>query len=986
MKISWALDERDLREGTPIRPAAVRRVLAFGLLAMCWVSLGWAEPIEIYGLRGSAEVLRDGEGIPHVFAKTEEDAFLLLGYLHAQERFFQMDFFRHLFEGTLSELVGEGALASDVQFRQFRFRSIAERSLWLHSRSSRRILWAYARGVNAFLAANPLPVEYQLLELTGETIRPWRASDGLLLLKGFSSGAFMDLSDIDRTLALASFVEAGQRGGFDGAALFFEDVFRLAPIEAAVTVPQGWEGEPGAAEGAGLGPEEGLQAPEISARAGAASLPPIDFLPSSEVLELARRLRTKVAAVPALAPMLEGADRGLGSNWWLFGGSTTTDGQPILANDPHQFLSAPPTVYPAQLVVGRRRVIRNLSGTTFAGIPAVVSGCNQTACWGATNNALDITDTYAEQVVVDPATGRPTHTLFRGRRERLMTLVQTYRANRPADGVADNLVNVPLSPSDGGELHFVPRRNFGPLMIVGPAVDGIAPGLSVQYTGWTPNQDLESFFRIHRAERVKDFARALRFADGYVFNMAYADRGGNIAYFTTGELPLREDLQHLERVDGAPPFLIRDGSGTFRNEWSRQRRFEPYRTLPFDILPFGEMPQVVNPPAGLLISANNDPVGNTLDNDALNERRRRGGIFYLNRSYISLRAFKARQLIDGLLADGGSVGAAQVEALQASSEMPDAEILLPFLTDAWVRASDPEAPPELARLAADGDLAEAVDRLAAWDFTTPTGIRDGFDAGDDPWLLPEPTAEEIANSVAATLFSVFRGRLIERVVDRTLAELAPGAALPSDRQAHVALIELLRRSEVGLGSRSGVDFLAVEGVPDPRDARALILLEALLATLGLLSGPSFADAFGGSTDLDDYRWGRLHRITVPHPLGGPFNIPPSGGFGDLGVGLPGLARSGGFESLDVAGHDLRAADDRGFTFILAPGARTYFLLGAREITSFEVLPGGQTGDPLDPAYVGQLPRWLTNRYERFLTDPAEVEREAVSRQTFVPGY
>ncbi len=952
------------------RSALAEWAVLLGLLAVTLALPGWAEPVEIHGLRSSAEIFRDEEGIPHVFAKSEEDAFLLLGYLHAEERFFQMDFFRHLFEGKLSELVGPGGLASDVQFRQFRFRSNAERSIRLYSRSGRRILRAYARGVNAYLDENPLPVEYGLLELTGETIRPWRAADGLLLLKGFSSGAWLDLSDIDRTLALAAFVEAGAQGGFDGMTLFFEDVFRLAPIEAEVTAPGGSEvafGGGGASSRAAVGPTMG-------------------FLPSSEVLDVARRLRDQLAAVPALIPTLEGSGSGLGSNWWIFGPSMTDDGQPILANDPHQFLAAPPTVYLAHLVIGRHHVIRNLSGSTFAGIPAMVSGCNENACWGATNNAFDLTDTFAEQVVIDPVSGKPTHTLFRGHRERLLTLSPSYRANQLGDGVADNLVDVVLPPSAGGELYFVPRRNFGPLMIVGPPVDGIAAGLSIQYAGWSPNQDLESFFRIHRARRVRDFARALRFADGFLFNMAYADRGGNIAYFTTGELPLREDLQELERVDGAPPFLIRDGSGNFYNEWSRRRHHAPFRALPFDILPFGEMPHVINPAGDLLISSNNDPVGNTLDNDVLNELRPRGGIYYLNRSHVSLRAAKARRLIDDLLADGGSIGAGEVEALQASSEMPDAEILVPFLADAWARALAATAPPRLSALTSDPALAEAVSRLTAWDFTTPTGIREGYDAGDDPDLLPEPTPGEVASSVAATLFSVFRGRLIERVVDETLGDLGLGASLPSARQAHVALIELLRRSEAGAGSRSGVDFFAGTGLANPSDARAVVLLEALQGTLTLLSGPSFATAFGGSVNQDDYRWGRLHRITLPHPLGGPFNIPPSGGFQDLAPGLPGLARAGGFEALDVAGHDLRAADDRSFTFGLAAGARTYFLLGDREITSFEIISGGQTGDPRDPAYAGQLPSWLTNRYERFLTDPAEAQKEAVSRELFLPSY
>ncbi|MCB1036503.1 MAG: penicillin acylase family protein [Acidobacteria bacterium] len=941
---------------------ALTLVLCFGAAA------AWSHPARLQGLRGPAEVLRDEQGFPHVFASSEEDAFLLLGYLHAEDRFFQMDFFRHLFEGTLAELVGPGALASDAQFRQFRFRSNAERSLRMYSTDGRRILDAYADGVNAYLESHPPSIEYGLLELTGATLRPWEASDALLLLKGFSAGSWLDLSDIDRTVALGAFVAAGSEGGFDGAALFFEDVFRLAPIEPEVTVPGATGSTAATADGEGA----------LAGYRGA--------IPRPEVMELARGLRDRMAALPALAPLFEGAGRGLGSNWWLFGGSLTADGQPILANDPHQFLSAPPTVYPAQLVVERRRLDLDLSGSTFAGIPAVVSGCNGFACWGATNNALDLTDTYAEQVIVDPLSGRPTHTLYQGRREPVVTLAQSYRANVLGDGISDNLENVSLPPAEGGEVVLVPRRNFGPLMVVGAPADGVAPGLSIQYTGWSPNQDLESFFRLHRTRRVRDFERALRYADGFLFNMGYVDRQGTLAYFTTGELPLREDLQELERVDGAPPFLIRDGSGALRNEWLRHRRYEPFRSLPFDILPFDEMPQVLNPPGDLLISANNDPVGNTLDNDPLNEMRPGGGVYYLNRSHVSLRAAKVRRLIEGIVGSGGRIGAAEVEALQASSQLPDAEILVPFLADAWSRSQAPGAPPALATLAADPRVAEAVDRLTSWRFTSPTGIDAGYDAGDDPELLPAPNAGQVDESVATTIFSVFRGRLLVRVVDETLAGLGLGGSLPTDRQAHVALIELLRRSGAGLPSRSGVDFFAVPEVTDPHDRRSVVVLEALSETLDLLAGPAFARAFGFSTEQSDYRWGRLHRITLPHPLGGPFNVPPAGGFEDLEAALPGLARAGGFESLDVAGHGLRSADDGGFTFLLAAGARTYFLLGHEGIESYAILPGGATGNPLDPGYTRQLPSWLTNRYERFPTEASEVRSTAVGREVFLPGH
>src|SRR5687768_5327773 len=127
---------------------------------------------------------------------------------------------------------------------------------------------------------------------------------------------------------------------------------------------------------------------------------------------------------------------------------------------------------------------------------------------------------------------------------------------------------------------------------------------------------------------MEEFRQALQFFDVGSQNFAYADIWGNIGFFTAGEVPLREDLQQGS-VRGLPPFFIRDGTGG--NEWLAAPDPPATQAVPFAILPFSEMLQIVNPPAGFFVNANNDPAGTTLDNDALNEIRPNGGIYYLNR-------------------------------------------------------------------------------------------------------------------------------------------------------------------------------------------------------------------------------------------------------------------------------------------------------------------------------------------------------------------
>src|SRR5436190_10861768 len=185
------------------------------------------------GLNEVAQVTRDVHGIAHIQAGNEHDLFFLQGYVHAQDRLFQMDVFRRLGSGTLAELLGEAALPTDVQLRTIGLRRAAERSFAVLSDRTRAALQAYAEGVGAWVAANPLPVEYGALELT--QFIPWTSVDSVTVAKLIAFDRSFDL-DIEPTIRLLTYQQAGQALGFDGAALYFEDLFRSAPFDPAVTV------------------------------------------------------------------------------------------------------------------------------------------------------------------------------------------------------------------------------------------------------------------------------------------------------------------------------------------------------------------------------------------------------------------------------------------------------------------------------------------------------------------------------------------------------------------------------------------------------------------------------------------------------------------------------------------------------------------------------------------------------------------------------
>lgn len=177
-----------------------------------------------------------------------------------------------------------------------------------------------------------------------------------------------------------------------------------------------------------------------------------------------------------------------------------------------------------------------------------------------------------------------------------------------------------------------------------------------------------------------------------------------------------------------------------------------------------------------------------------------------------------------------------------------------------------------------------------------------------------------------------------------------------------------------------------------------MLLQSLADALELLASPAFAAAFGESTEQDDYRWGLLHRVTLNHPLDGPFNVPPAGGLfpTPLGSDLPGIPSDGGFEVVDASSHDVRAADANGFTFdrpdvpSTVPAYRFVAEPNRNRPEASYSLPGGISGElflifptELNPQYLNLLRKYLTNDSIPLRTRRSDFLRGG-AQQVFVP--
>ena len=929
-------------------------------------------------LDAPAKIVFDQYRVPTIVTETEHDAIFLQGYMHARDRLFQMDFQRRLFSGTVSELVGSSAIPQDVQLRTLGLRRAAERSLPVQTPEVEAWLEAYSDGVNAFLEneSEPLPPEYGLLELDRGGIPPWTPTDSLTMAKGLAFGLSFDLGDIDRTLALLNFLGVCEAIGCNGLQLFQDDLYRTAPFEANLSIPPS-PPPPGP-------DEEDPEPPDDETHP--------DYLSDPKFESLVQEYRDEIDDVPILETALESDYTELGSNWWVVSGDLSDSGHPMLANDPHLALGTPATFYEVHLNVTDGI---NVTGISFPGAPGLVLGCNDVICWGASVNPMDVTDVYNEVLLaLDPGQPTtPTHTVFDGNPEPLQFIPQTYLFNFIGNGVPNTLADAGVPADQGGVTLIVPRRNNGP--IVNVSFDPEAPdpftGLSVHYVGWSATQELETFRRFARAESMQDFKDALQFFDVGSQNWAYADINGNIAYYTSGELPIREDLQTLFFPDGLiTPALIRDGTHESKHEWLPLQNPQPNQALSTEILPFAEMPQTENPAAGYILNGNNDPIGTTFDNVSWNQFRAGfNGLKYLSSGYApGFRVGRIQRLFDDLLASGGTLSEAESIAVQGNNQLLDAEVLTPFLLDAYDNATAEGAPPELTDIVADARVGEAIGHLAAWDFSTPTGIDEGYDPGDIPGVPGPPAAGESDASVAATIYAVWRSHVVKRVIDGTLANLpvpldgfAPGTA-----QAMSALRTFLEDYPIKGGTGASlINFFEVPGVADQDVARDIILLESLQGGLDLLASEEMAPAFGMSTNQDDYRWGRLHRIVFAHVLDGGLNIPPPGSPDNLAPDLPGFSRAGGMGTVDASAHSARSDGLNEFMFDSGPARRVVVTLTPDGPEVHEVLPGGESGVAGSPQQTDQLVLWLVNDFHVLPVSLAGVNEIAVETLTIECG-
>ena len=931
----------------PVRPSFLILLLLLFLVPMQTVL---AEDYNFPGLRDTVTVYEDQLGIPSIRAKHPLDAVFMQGYMHARDRFFQMDRDRKGAAGRAAEMFGEGALADDLLYRTFGLERAAWKTWQALDDKTKGWLQSYANGVNTYLQNNPLPPEYAPLEITKAD--PWLPVHSLLIVKGLDAQQGLDDSDIYSTFRLGAYTTVGSIGGFDGQALYFEDTHRYAPPDDRVTAPEFLQAQ---------------AASSTEAAGGGKNKARIEWTGSQEVPEamfaLAEKYIQSMAEAPGAQKFMQRKDQPFGSNAWLISGEHTATGNAMIANDPHMTLNTPAIWYESQMIFRRAGEDWYINGVNVPGLPAALLGCNNVGCWGFTNNSVDGTDFYMEAFQVN-SLGLPTHTLYKGNPEPMQLVINSWYVNVIGDGEMDNKVRANIGYTDGAVTWVIPRRNDGPLLQPDMETN---TALSMAYTANRDTHEASLVWRFGTARNLDEVIAAMQYFDAGSQNVYWADVMGNIAWFNGSEVPVREDLANFT-VDGLPPWFIRDGTGAAANEWLPVANPQSGQALDYEMVPFAEIPHLINPAKGYVLNANNDPIGATLDNNPVNQVRPSGqGLLYLGAYYPAYRMGRLDREVKAMIDAGHKITLDDMKALQANVEMLDAELTLPTLLGIMSQVPVPEGSP----------VEQALDVLSTWDYSAKTGLAEGWDAGSSPLMMVAPSLEEVRNSAAATVWAMWRSMLVRNTIYATLNAIGLGDYLPPSRAAYRAFVHHLENYPTAGG-------VGASGIPFFSAGLAETVAGSLQQALEMLASNDFAPAYANSTNVLDYAWGKLHRIVFDHTLGAPFDIPNWGPFMDLSPELPGFARQGGFEVLDASGHSATADGLNEFMFGGGPARRFVADMGPVAVNAQQMIAGGQSGIILHPNYGQALTLWLTNTYHPMALGEGDAAGVAVSITTFGP--
>jgi penicillin amidase len=972
-------------------------------------------------LQAEAHVVWTEAAIPHVYAADRRDLAVVWGFTVARDRFFMMDLSRRLALGTLSEVLGADALEADMSSRAEGNRVISERTLALIEAHHPELLAqidGYAEGVNAYLAgvqagALPAPSEYVVAatflgaEDATELLAPFDRLDvvagaaTVLAMSGFDSGDIqrgLSADRLDGWYADADLAELRQAGlkpdfwdrvepGFDVAS---------APDWVSQPYPQ-WRRAPadGVAVRTPVGPAERI---------------------------LARR---------ALLDGLRGKnpDAGFGSNAWAVHADGTADGRALLAGDGHLGLTIPPLFYSIGLDTSALSDEDDLvfAGMAVPGLPVPGPGTNGHIAWSQIAFFGDLTDWYREEIQLDPD-GRPAASRFAGawrplvafdeqavvrdvpllgsvgRNER-WTRWTTFDGRWIAD-IEGRAVAADYAPAPGETVVRMGADRVVPADVDG---DGAITAISFDYGPLDGTGALVGLWGFADARNVDDFQRATYDLVGNSAGLVAADADGSILYTGMEAVPCRDALPRNADgsfVAGADPRQLLDGTtyGGFTTPF-RDGRVDYASSDPAGcLIPPDGYPHSKDPAQGWVVAANNDPSGQTFDNDLTNDG------WYLGGPWLEgVRADTIGRNLTAQVAERSASEASMI-ALQANHDSRLGELLVLLLLDA-LDAAAAAAPGEtaLGRMgavhAANADrFTEARARLAAW------GER-GFQARSGvATFYHEPGPTDADDAVATMIFNAWYARFLQLALDDE--RLPPATWQPTGDSGRLRFLRKFLIEGRGPDNPSGLagfnaetgEHVAfdIDGTPQVETSDELMVL-ALASALDFLASPRTGPGEGGfgTPDMDAWLWGLRHGVRFESILASflgddpafaaltndfsitPRRFPVADGVtpNDPRRNLPGFPRPGDQLAVDAAN---AGTNGTRFGYTSGPVFRLVVSLGPDGPRGVNVLPGGQSGLNESPHFDDQARLWLGNEALPLRYTLDEVLEGAEAREHFTP--
>lgn len=941
-------------------------------------SVALGETNDLACLKAPVEVLFTAAGEPHIYGESEHDVACALGFVVARDRFFEMEMASRLALGRLSEIFGDFAIATDIENRTLGMRAAAERLLAGASPAWRAKIDAYAAGVNEYVqrardGSLPLPSEYDFTLLRA--------------LGGFSSGIDM-LDDWDALKVAAMGVVVIYEAGFGTDELGYDAGLRQAE-SWGLDLPLSDLRRAGLQHDiiASIEPLYPVNS-SIGWVPGAPAAAPAPRRPRVESGVLARALETGEAwqkrhKRPADEP-------GIGSNAWAVAPSITADGQTLLAGDGHLSLTVPAFFYLAHVdtkVLGKGNL--HFMGLALPGVPLMGPGTNGRIAWTQTVLNGDGLDWYAEDVVLD-ADGRPKALRFQGAEQPLAAIEESYRL---PGGRTETIARYETAggrmlyslegevldgPDDDGKAVNVNGR-----WIVAGDVDedGVVSAVSMVIGAQFERHLFDNLGAVAYAQTVEEVAALHRNVVNYSAILTVADADGGIMTSGWVAVPCRSYLpRDAEGVPlpGANPQRLLDG--TLYPSWQVRVRDDGSIDTAADdelscILPPERYPIGLNPAQGYVLNANNEIHDNNFDRNLWNDT-------YLGGPWDV--AFRAKRIDDVLSEGAGGHDLETMVALQADHYSNVAAEFLGDFLDAVERvaALPADAADSKGRQRAlwsnhRARIDDAAARLRGWQargLHAASGVDTFYDA---------PTDIDRLDAIATSIWNAWLAKAVNGLF---VDEAIPGGAWPGSSRARQ--LKLLRDFLDGVGAGNPgklaswnpdtLEPVFWDDATTPEvELRDEILIRGLVQALDLLAAPAGPDMRSGGFGSDnpaDWLWGLKHFVRFESILAmavsgdmasifEPFGIttktlPLRGEERVTGLAgrLKGFPRPGDQFAVDAANFGF--GED--FSYGSGPVMRMAISIGAKGVSGYNVVPGGQSGLNDSPHYADQAAMWLAN--------------------------